>query len=84
MIDRWRLINYIGFIVLMVSTALGYQFLWGLLFLYWTIPNFNTGHAFLVSDITREEDPLLFWAIQFAWVVLGLLLVLVDFVPGWS
>ncbi|MEP2027586.1 MAG: hypothetical protein ABJI96_02615 [Paracoccaceae bacterium] len=76
-----RTLNYITFVALMASTTLGYQFLWGLLFLYWTIPNFYSGHAFLLSDVTRGEDPVLFWAVQIAWVVLGALLVVIDFFP---
>ena len=76
-----RALNYVTFAVLMISTVLGYQFLWGLLFLYWTIPNFYSGHAFLLSDVTLEDDPVLFWLIQIAWIVLGLMLVALDFFP---
>ncbi|MEP1199056.1 hypothetical protein [Tateyamaria sp.] len=76
-----RLLNYATFAALMIATALGYQSLWGLLFLYWTIPNFYSGHAFLLSDVTRDDDPILFWLIQIAWVVLGLMLVALDFIP---
>ena len=76
-----RLLNYITFAALMVATVLGYQSLWGLLFLYWTIPNFRSGHAFLLSDVTRVEDPVLFWLIQIAWIVIGLMMVAFDFVP---
>ena len=78
-----RALNYITFVALMVTTAMGFQFLWGLLFLYWTIPNFYSGHAFLLSDVTRDDDPILFWAVQIAWVVLGALLVLLDAFPLW-
>jgi len=79
-----RLLNYIAFAALMISTAFGFQSLWGLLFLYWTIPNFYSGHAFLLSEVTRDDDPILFWLIQIAWVVLGLVLIAADFFPGWS
>jgi hypothetical protein len=79
-----RVLNYVVFAVLIVSTALGFQSLWGLLFLYWTVPNFYAGHAFLVSDVSREEDPILFWLIQLAWVALGVMLILSDFLPGWA
>ena len=77
-----RVLNYVVFVILMISTLLGYQFLWGLLFLYWTIPNFYSGHAFLLSDVTRDDDPILFWAVQFAWVILGGLLVFMDIFPA--
>ncbi len=76
-----RILNYLVFVLLMASTALGYQFLWGVLFLFWTIPNFYSGHALLLSDVTRNDDPILFWAIQIAWVVLGALLIVSDFFP---
>lgn len=76
-----RVLNYVTFAVLMISTVLGYQFFWGLLFLYWTIPNFYSGHAFLLSDVTRDEEPNLFWAVQIAWIVLGGSLVVVDLYP---
>lgn len=81
---RSRVMNYVTFAVLMVATALGHQALWGVLFLYWTIPNFYFGHAFLVSDVTRDEDPILFWLVQIAWVVLGLMMIAADFLPGWA
>lgn len=73
-----RVLNTIAFVVLMVSTAFSLQLLWGLLFLYWTIANFYSGHAFLLSDVSREENPGLFWAVQLAWIVLGGLMVVSD------
>lgn len=82
--NRRRLINYAAFVALMVSTGLGLGSLWGLLFLFWIIPNFYSGRAFLFFEVSRDEDPILFWAIQLAWVVLGTAMVLSDFLPGWS
>ena len=77
-----RALNYVTFVALMLTTVLGFQFLWGLLFLYWTVPNFYSGRAFLLADVMREDDPVLFWLIQTAWVVLGLMLVAFDFIPA--
>lgn len=76
-----RLANYAFFVALMATTYFGLQFLWGLLFLYWVIPNFYSGHAFLLSDISKDDDPLLFWLAQGAWVVLGVLMILADLYP---
>lgn len=81
---RDRLLNYITFVVLMATTFMGFQSLWGLLFIYWTIPNFYSGHALLLSDVTRDDDPLLFWLVQIAWVALGLMMIASDFLPGWT
>ena len=77
-----RLLNYVAFAALMISTLLGFQSLWGLLFLYWTIPSVQAGRTFLLSDVTRDDDPVLFWLIQVAWVVLGLMLVAIEFFPS--
>ncbi|WP_171172700.1 hypothetical protein [Ruegeria sp. HKCCA0370] len=78
---RKRQLNYITFAALMVTTVLGYQALGGLLFMFWTIPNFYSGHALLLTDVTRDEDPILFWLIQLAWVALGLSMIAIDFLP---
>ena len=75
-------INYLAFAALMGATVMGWQSLWGLLFLYWTIRSFYSGRTVLLSDITRNEDSVLFWLIQIAWVVFGVLLILADFLPG--
>lgn len=79
---RKRQLNYITFAALMVTTVLGYQSLWGLLFMFWTIPNFHSGHALLLTDVTRDEDPILFWLIQLAWIALGLSMIAIDFLPS--
>jgi len=76
-----RVLNYITFFALLLTTALGYWFLWGLIFIYWTIPGFNSGRTILVSDVTREDDGFLFWAVQIAWIVFGALLVASDIFP---
>lgn len=79
-----RSLNYVAFAALMITTAVGYQSLWGLLFLYWSVQSYRTGYAFLLSDVTREEDPVLYWLILIAWTVFGILLVMADFLPGWA
>ena len=74
-----RTLNYVSFAILMISTALGYQLFWGILFLSWTIPSFRSGNTFLLTNVNRSTDPLLFWAIQIAWVTLGLVMIVGDF-----
>lgn len=73
-----RLRNYIAFAVLMFATLMRFQFLWGVLFIFWTVFNVKTGQAFLMSPVIREEDPILFWLIQAAWFGFGLLLIIDD------
>lgn len=78
-VSRDRVLNYVAFAALMATTAIGLWTLWGVLFLYWTVLSLRSGLAFLLTDITREADPILFWLIQIAWLVLGLLMIAADF-----
>ena len=82
---RNRLVtNFAAFAALVLATVLGLWSPWGLLFMYWTIPNFFSGRAHLVTEVTREEAPLLFWLVQLTWLTLGIMMVLMDFLPGWA
>ncbi len=74
--------NYIVFAALMISTAFGFQALWGVLFLFWIISSMATGQAFLLTEVLRATDPILFWLIQVAWLVLGVLMIAGDFFPA--
>ena len=47
--------------------------------MFWTIPNFHSGHALLLTGVTRDKDPILFWLIQLAWMALGLSMIAIDF-----
>lgn len=76
------IINLAAFLALMAATWFGLSTPWGLLFIYWTIPNFRAGRALLVFDVERKETPVLFWLVQLAWVVLGISMILIDFLPG--
>ncbi len=76
-----RSINYLAFALLMISIAFGIQSLWGALFVYWAVWSIRANHAFLLSDVRRDEDPVLFWLIQLAWVVFGLWMIAADFFP---
>ncbi|MEM6589273.1 MAG: hypothetical protein AAF641_12565 [Pseudomonadota bacterium] len=74
-----RLMNYVAFAVLMVTTFIGIQSLWGALFLYWAYDSIKTGNAFLLSPIGRSEDAMLFWLVMLAWEGFGIWLIVADF-----
>ncbi len=70
------------FIVLVVSAFLGWQWPWGLLFLYWTVPSVISGQAFLLGPVQRDKDPIFFWAIVLVWALFGALMIAADIFPG--
>ena len=77
-------INLAVFVVLMAATWFRLWSPWGLLFIYWIIPNFYSGRAFLVFEVSRDEAPLLFWLVQLTWLALGIAMILMDFLPSWA
>ena len=81
---RRQVINFAVFVALMAAIWLRLWSPWGLLFIYWIIPNFYSGRAFLVFDVAREEAPVLFWLVQLTWLALGIMMILMDFLPGWA
>lgn len=74
-------INVLAFLALMVATWVELSTPWGLLFLYWTIQNFRLGHAFIVTEVNRNETPVLFWLVQSAWLILGISMIVTDYLP---
>ena len=77
-------VNIAVFVALMAATWFRLWSPWGLLFIYWIIPNFYSGRAFLVSEVARDDAPFLFWLVQFTWLALGIMMILADFLPEWA
>ncbi len=79
-----RTANYIALPILLAAAVLGYYWVWGLLFLWWTIPTILNGQAFLVFEINRDDDPVLFWAIACLWALSGLMMLAASFFPQYA
>ena len=79
-----RTANYIALPILLAAAVLGYYWVWGLLFLWWSIPTILNGQAFLVFEINRDDDPVLFWAIACLWALSGLMMLAASFFPQYA
>ncbi|QIE44597.1 hypothetical protein G5B38_03095 [Pseudohalocynthiibacter aestuariivivens] len=79
-----RLLNYIGLFVLIGALLLGWQWPWGLLFIYWVASAYMAGETHLLGPVSREQDSLLFWAIVTLWTLFGVLMVLADIAPNFT
>ena len=73
---RW--FTLVALAIVVVALVFDFQWVWGLLFLFWCAPSLFTGVTFLVEPIHRSENPWLFWTIVMMW--LGLSIVLI----GWD
>ena len=61
---------------LLAATALGWYWVWGVLFLYWAVAGIVSGEAFVVQTVRRDEHRVLFSLISLSWLVLAGLMVL--------
>ncbi|MEM7428208.1 MAG: hypothetical protein AAF441_19125 [Pseudomonadota bacterium] len=66
--------------VLVLATVREWYWLWGLLFIFWSIQGLRSGQAFLIEDISRDDDPVLYWLISAMWAGFGLWYVYADLV----
>ncbi len=73
---RWLTLGALAIVV--TAVVFNFQWLWGLLFLYWAVPAFATGVTFLVEPIHRDENPWLYWIIVTMWTGLSLALIGID------
>lgn len=65
-------------VLIYAAALLELNFIWGILFLFWTIPSFYTREVHLVQNVKRSEAPLLYWAIMLTWIVLSIWMIAAD------
>ena len=73
---RW--FTLIAIAIVLVALLFEFQWVWGLLFLFWAAPSLVTGETFLVEPVHRAENPWLFWTIVMLWLSLSLVLIGLD------
>ena len=59
---KWRAI--IGFIMIVIATILDQNWIWGLFFLYWILPDLALGRTYFLEEIARHENPILYFLIM--------------------
>ncbi|MGI9487120.1 MAG: hypothetical protein ACR2RF_14830 [Geminicoccaceae bacterium] len=73
---RWPTI--IAIPILLVASYLEWYWVWGGLFVYWTVPAMLSGEVLLVEPITRSDHPILFWIIIAMWLGFGVWTIVAD------
>lgn len=84
---KWK--SLLALLIIAVSLYTDQYWLWGVLFLWWGINDLRKRHTYLMDDISRSENPILYWVIVILWLVLALWAlssapVLDDFRAAWS
>ena len=76
---KWKTI--LALTMVHAAVVFGWSWVWGLLFIMWTIPALYSGQTHLVEEINRTENPLLFWLIVGTWIGLSIFMIIVDLLP---
>ena len=75
-------LEVVPFAALLFALYMNWSWPWGLLLLYWAVSSCLSGETHLISRITRDQTPSLFYAVVILWFGLGALLLLADASPG--
>lgn len=75
---RVRWFTLVAIAIVLVAVIFDFQWVFGLLFLFWAAPSILTGETFLVEPVHRAENPWLFWIIVALWLSLSLALIGLD------
>ena len=71
---KWRsLIGLIGIYLICLSEQ---NWGWGVLFLFWVLPDLKSGTTYFIEPLSRRSNPFLYWAVVLTWIVLSLYLLL--------
>lgn len=57
--------------ILLLATAFNHFWVWGALFLWWSVTSFMAGQAFIGTVIARRDNPPLFFVVTAMWLGLG-------------
>ena len=80
--NKHLLLNIVALVVVYLAVLMGWQWVWGVLFMMWTIPALFTGEVHLIGTIAKKKNPVMFWLILFTWVVLSIYLIVADLIPA--
>lgn len=60
--------SIIGLLLLYIAVFMDWQWVWGILFLIWVIPDLVTGKTYFMEAIEKKSNPVLYWAIVLSWI----------------
>ncbi len=67
---KWLAIS--GLLLVVVAIAMDWPVLFGVLYLTWAFQDIKSGYAFILEDVGRDENPVLYWLTVSIWLLSGL------------
>jgi hypothetical protein len=67
---KWRTI--IALILMYIAMFMNWEWAWGILFLFWVIPDLFTGVTYFIEPIDKKQNPYLYWVIIISWILMAI------------
>lgn len=67
---KWRTI--LALILMYIAIFMNWEWVWGILFLSWVIPDIFSGVTYFVEPISKEQHPDLYWVVVYSWILMAL------------
>lgn len=71
----------VGLIMVYVAIFMNWQWLWGILFLLWVLPDLWTGITYFMEPIEKKSNPMLYWIIIGSWLWMSAYTIASPFFP---
>lgn len=66
----------LGLVIVAIAVLLEANWIWGLLFLIWVLPDIRRGSTHFLEYVERSKNPVVYWLIVGTWVTLSIYLLL--------
>jgi hypothetical protein len=67
---KWRTIA--ALILMYVALFMNWEWMWGILFLVWVIPDMYSEVTYFIEPIAKKENPTVYWMVIITWILLAL------------
>jgi hypothetical protein len=67
---KWRTI--IALILMYIAMFMNWEWAWGILFLFWVIPDIFSGVTYFIEPIEKRQNPILYWIIVVSWILMAI------------
>lgn len=74
----WQTI--IMLLAMYIAVIFNWQWIWGLLFIFWGGQGIISGSTYLITPIYKNENQRLFWITIISWILIGLYFITVSFI----
>ncbi|MCH4887087.1 hypothetical protein EZV73_05875 [Acidaminobacter sp. JC074] len=71
-IGETKILAILGLLMVITATIFDMPILFGILYLTWAIQDLQSGYAFILEDVSRDANPILYYITCSIWLLGGL------------